>query len=803
MAKKKVKKKTAKKSTKKTTKKKKTKKLIVKKSTSKKKTIRKKSGTKKKTGRARHDSVVTIASENYGDVSVPLGAELQELAMRWRYTLSRRLRWRGSSRADMQKAAYEALNELTAPEKLEHLCEAGVIEIQVPYRSERMGWEGRVAPWEYLISSAIKEARKKTGSTEKNSATIVRHLQTKHEELPAMEFPNALYIECAPGVLSDHYEFTNERAAVEQLFGADLHICINPTIAELGQQIQKIKPNIIHIAGIDNNQAKELLRNEDILPKEWQTASKQSKEKYFDDRDGIVFASDNPNNELGLEPIDAEMLAQTLNSAGSPLHLVTTNVYHSASRICALAVAEGAGLAVGFQDTVQDSLAEIFLLNFYKIWLENNDPLSGFVGGIDIARASVSLKGTGIVLWSAKSLLKDNAGLVYKNRQTRKENKEKVLDVIELLEAKELSVNIKVRDRLNYSLLHNDSGGLFEEFEIKKPLGILKDINVEVVLYLGSESHPYNSRMDLTEEKTQIKDKVKIPLTSSIIRTVSEQLRTSLYVRVSVGNQLIHSDTYRVTLLPADEWKDTDADRIWLPSFILPRDHAIEEIIDTAQKHLVTLADDRDCGFAGYQGIEIDEDGNEDFRPVDLQVQAIWSAVANDLKIRYINPPPSYSLASQRLRTPSQILRAGRGTCIDLALLLASCLEYIDIYPVIFLLKGHAFTGYWRSEDCYYDFINTQQSLDNETMRDSIGASDGVPWILPSHSYVEVMNEIKMENLYPVETVGFTDHGSFWASIADAEDELAIRSDYHALIDVIAARENHITPLPILEDYDE
>ena len=52
---------------------------------------------------------------------------------------------------------------------------------------------------------------------------------------------------------------------------------------------------------------------------------------------------------------------------------------------------------------------------------------------------------------------------------------------------------------------------------------------------------------------------------------------------------------------------------------------------------------------------------------------------------------------SQRIRTPSEIVAGGFGTCIDLALLFASCLEAVEIYPVVFLLNDHAFPGYWRT----------------------------------------------------------------------------------------------------------
>ena len=56
-------------------------------------------------------------------------------------------------------------------------------------------------------------------------------------------------------------------------------------------------------------------------------------------------------------------------------------------------------------------------------------------------------------------------------------------------------------------------------------------------------------------------------------------------------------------------------------------------------------------------------------------------------------------LDSQRLRMPSTVRSHQAGTCIDLALLFAACLELVDIYPVIFLLKGHALPGWWRHPD--------------------------------------------------------------------------------------------------------
>ena len=719
-----------------------------------------------------------------GDVvDLTTGPSMQDLAMRWRYVLSRRFRWKHSAQADNRRAACRALEALTEETLDSVLRTASIVEIAIPYERESTAWEARVAPWEFLVTSAAEEY----GND--NTLTVVRWLRTEHPPATASAAPAVLYVECTPGRLDGYYDFTAERSTLEGLFGERLAILSNPTLAELATAVRTVDPDIVHLAGIDNNQAKELLDDAGELPEHWRTVGEQ---------DGVVLRSDDEADELGLTQVDAETLAEVINAGARTLRLVTANVYHSASRICALAVAEGASLAIGFQDTVNDVLAEVVLHDFYRDWLRSADPLAAFVGAMDSARGSVSLSGTGVVLWSSTSLVGDAATTVADVRSLRREHRRQTLSTSDLAEW--FDVDVRVRQRLNYSLLHNDSGGLFEMLAFRKQReGILRDVNVEVVLYLGSESHPYNATFTLTEFLTRVDGKIKVPLTSAIIRTVSEPLRTSLFVRVSVAGQTVYQDTHRVTLLPADEWRDTDDDRIWLPSFVLPRDRCVADVIDRAQKHLITLSDDRNRGFDGYQSV--DPTDPLTLANVDLQAQAIWAAVVNDFGIRYINPPPSYTTNGQRLRTPSQVTAGGRGTCIDLALFLAACLEYVEIYPVVFLLEGHAFAGYWRSSDRYSAFMRGRQAgLEGETMLESIGSKGQAAWILPSDSYAEVLNEVNLGFLYPLETVGFTTHGSFWEAIEEGVDNLRSRSEFHSLIDIWMARSAFITPLPILDE---
>ena len=224
----------------------------------------------------------------------------------------------------------------------------------------------------------------------------------------------------------------------------------------------------------------------------------------------------------------------------------------------------------------------------------------------------------------------------------------------------------------------------------------LHDISVVVELNVDAHSYPYRCTHVLFKEaQLALAQDVKIPLTARLPRALRERVQSTVYVKVTCGKRMAFEETRRVTLIPVDEWLDDTDSNPWLPSFVLPRDPAILKIINASRQYLVSIADDPAAGFDGYQSVDTDQD--DPSAGVDAQVRAIWTAVVNEYRLQYINPPPSYSRETQRLRTPTDIVTSNTGTCIDLALMLASILEYIDIYPVIVLLSGHAFVGYWRS----------------------------------------------------------------------------------------------------------
>jgi hypothetical protein len=72
-------------------------------------------------------------------------------------------------------------------------------------------------------------------------------------------------------------------------------------------------------------------------------------------------------------------------------------------------------------------------------------------------------------------------------------------------------------------------------------------------------------------------------------------------------------------------------------------------------------------------------------------IEAIYNALLKT-QIQYATEPYNDGQASQKLRTPHEILVAPReGTCIDLALLFCGLCLNNDLVPVMVLVKGHAF----------------------------------------------------------------------------------------------------------------
>lgn len=717
---------------------------------------------------------------------------LQEAALRWSYVMCNRRRWNTSEAGleDQEQRAREDLFKLgIGSEQLARIAEAGVVEVLVPFVSEAVGWEARVFPWESLLTAATRKQR------QGKRLAVVRHLERagRSEPSPRRKPERVLMVESAPAGLRLKYDFDSERALVKSAFpSAKVELAEDLTRAQLRQKILSFAPDVIHLAGFDNNQAAAL----GVLSKQ------QMKQVH----DGYLLRGEGE----AVDSVNAGELALLLNAADRKPALIACNLYYSAARICSLAVAEGAAAAIGFQDELSDELAELFFTSFYSGWSRKDwDTIDSFKYACDVLRNQPqALSGSGVVLWSDRSMIRKRTAAAKKAENTLLKEKERVITLDKLPNRsanKLLSVEVKTCPSLNYSMLHNNCV-LFEKFVIRKEeLGQVKDIQIRVSLHVGGDSSHYVRSVDMVDSPLDLNKVIRVPLVYSIDLVNNENIHTGLFVEVTWEGQVLHRDTYRVTLPPLDEWRGNATERVFLPSFVLRRDPAVSKVVQTAQSYVMALRDDGNAGFDGYQAI--DPNKENPVEGVDLQARAIWSVLTFNSNISYINPPPVDDLISQRLRTPSEVLDGRRGTCIDLALLVAACLEYVDIYPVIFLLKNHAFPGYWRSSAFQAEFTKVQAKSPSKPISPtgeeggSISTVQEWPWYISMNAYDEIMAEIDADRLWPLETVGITQRAGFESSVNAAVAKLENKAKeeiftFEGMIDIRQARDKLITPIP-------
>jgi hypothetical protein len=742
--------------------------------------------------------------------------ELQRFAMQWTYVVRNRARWSTLPVSAKQQGdnAREFLKRLGMSEAdLETIATDGVLEVVVPFEREERGWEARILPWEYVVSGATRDAR------HGEPLTVIRRLALPAPPAPVRVPKKVLYVESVPSKLADLYSFESERALVQSNLRAfdlaaatppatptpalEWQALMTPTLEELQAKVRTYRPDIIHLAGFDSHQGMRLLRP--LLAQA--NASEEDPPDTEQERDVIPDGYLLVKRDGRPDPVGAEPLAAALCVDGHRPVLVAMSLHNSAARIAAMIVAKGAQAAIGFQDVFDDNRMEAFFGSFYRAWRTRAWRLAvGFREAWEQVRHQAgSVLGTGVVLWSGRPLIeattvdreKTEPPPLWLPGAVGREAVDKVL-----------STRVKPLDELNYSLLHNLQP-LFEHFTLTNNsavhnddrLAVIGDVDVSVTLEAGGTSATFQRRLPVGEQPVDLKKDIHLPLTSELMRSVHESINTSLLVEVTWG-RVIYRDTHRVRLLPVDQWRDNDHDGQWLPSFVLPRDPAVDALIEKGQHYVRVLRDDPSAGFEGYQSV--DPQAPEPAAEVDRQVQAIWSTIVHELNLGYINPPPSYNSAmdAQRLRTPSMIVKGRTGTCLDLALLMAACCELIDVYPVIFLLKDHAFPGYWREDRFQREFIGladgfVQDVPTEDPRRTRAPGAQALSWWFRETAYEEITRQVKLGRLVPMESVWLTEHSGFFDAVEGGRDNLKKRSRFHSMLDIARAREAGVTPLPL------
>ncbi|MDQ1752167.1 MAG: hypothetical protein QOE71_3223 [Pseudonocardiales bacterium] len=330
----------------------------------------------------------------------------------------------------------------------------------------------------------------------------------------------------------------------------------------------------------------------------------------------------------------------------------------------------------------------------------------------------------------------------------------------------EIQFDADVEPVLSYALAHNRVP-VVRRLRVENPGASELSVTVNLAIEdaQGALTQPWQSTFSLGAGVSASVDDLDLRLDPAQLLLVEEQRPGQLRVKVTTDDGDVTQRVFPTQVLAAHQWLAAPQPLAFemLAAFVTPNDPAIAGLVAEASALLMSST-----GSSSVQGYQAGPER------VDEIVQALYEAMAAR-DIRYQEPPASWADDGQKIRTPSEVLEGRVGTCLDTVVVLAAALEQAGIRPLLWVVEGHAFLGYWRHE----------MALDAVAQTD-IGA---------------IVNQVELGNIVLVETTMVTG-GSEAAPFADTHRPPAaafLSDDLHrvyAVTDVWAARRTDILPLP-------
>lgn len=257
---------------------------------------------------------------------------------------------------------------------------------------------------------------------------------------------------------------------------------------------------------------------------------------------------------------------------------------------------------------------------------------------------------------------------------------------------------------------------------------------------------------------------VNIILSTEFLFSLSEKMVGTILIQLLQNEETIFSYSDTVELLAYDEWNGLLIMPEIITAFVTPNHPLIAEVLSRASAFLREW--NKLPSFTGYQ--------TNNPNNVKIQMAAIFAALRS-WEIIYNNPPASYETIGQRVRLPHKVLEKKQGTCLDLSVLYAACLEAAGLFPLLVFIKGHAFCGCW---------------LEQQTFSDC--AVDDV-------SAIEKRIVAGNEEILLVECTNFTcgNNVDFERAIKHGNDHLNNPTDFLYVIDIQRSRGSGIRPIPV------
>jgi len=190
-------------------------------------------------------------------------------------------------------------------------------------------------------------------------------------------------------------------------------------------------------------------------------------------------------------------------------------------------------------------------------------------------------------------------------------------------------------------------------------------------------------------------------ISSSFLAGLTERMVGQLYVSLeNTQGKVISKQDYQITALAFDEWHGTAFYPELLSAFVTPNHPEVAKITARAAQLL--------GGWSGDPSLNAYQTQNPN--RVLMQAAAVYGAL-QEQNIVYSVPPASFERVGQRVRLCDAIIQQKLGTCLDLTLFYAACLEAIGLHPILLLQQGHIFAGVWLEDFSFSESVENDPSL--------------------------------------------------------------------------------------------
>ncbi len=327
----------------------------------------------------------------------------------------------------------------------------------------------------------------------------------------------------------------------------------------------------------------------------------------------------------------------------------------------------------------------------------------------------------------------------------------------------DIEIEVDMVSVVNYALHHNNIP-ILQGIKIhNKSLAPLENMQVTITS-VPEVFLPYSFSVDfIPEEKTYDIKNIPITPNAEFLAGLTEKIKGHLTVTLSKDEKTVAENVAEFTSLAFDEWHGYGYFPELLTSFVTPNHPAIVKIIARAANLLGTWTGDP--SMDAYQ--------TQDANRVLNQAAAIFSAIKEE-NIVYSVPPASFEQVGQRVRLCDTVLEQKFGTCLDLTLLYASCLEAVGLHPIMILTNGHIMSGVWLDELSFPEAVQDDSTLVTKRLASGVNEL----------AVIETTMVVSGKN------------ASFDDACKHAEHSLTGTEPIECIIDVHRARISGIAPLP-------